>query len=121
MRSAWGGVTIDSRDPSTLARFWATLLGTPARPAGDDRPGWWRIGPLTEGGPVINFQPVPEAKEGKARLHLDVWVDDLDEAEQRALALGGTSTGQREVIAGRGTILIARDPEGHEFCLISAE
>jgi hypothetical protein len=27
--------------------------------------------------PFINFQPVPESKVGKVRLHLDVLVDDV--------------------------------------------
>ena len=120
MQTAWGGVTVDSRDPELLARFWSGPLSTKARPAGEDRPGWWRIGPLTPGGPTLNPQPVPEPKRAKARIHLDVWVDDLDQAETLVVALGGMSTGTREVLPGRGTILIAKDPEGHEFCLLGA-
>jgi len=118
---AWAGVTIDARQPARLASFWSALLGLPARPAGDDRPGWYRLGPAVPGGPVLNLQPVAEAKAGKVRIHLDLWVDDLDAAVTRAEALGAHALGAREVVAGRGTIAVMADPEGHEFCLISAD
>ena len=118
---AWAGVTIDSRDPARLAAFWSALLDRPAHPAGDDRPGWWRIEPAVAGGPVLNFQPVPEGHGEKAPVHLDLWVDDLPAATAKLEALGGSLTGAREVIPTRGTIVVARDPEGHELCLISAD
>lgn len=71
-------------------------------------------------GPVLNFQPVRENHVAKSPVHLDLWVDDLDDAVARAESLGGRSTGSREVVARRGTIAVMTDPEGHEFCLISA-
>jgi predicted enzyme related to lactoylglutathione lyase len=118
---AWAGVTIDCQDPERTARFWAGMLGAATRPAGAGREGWYRIGPVVPGGPVINFQPVGEAKAGKVRIHLDLWVDDLDRAIQRVEALGGGAPRSREVVPGRGTIAVATDPEGHELCLISTE
>jgi predicted enzyme related to lactoylglutathione lyase len=121
MTTAWGGVTIDCQDAAGTARFWATLLDVEAHPAGPDRAGWYRIAPLVDGGPVLNFQPVAEPKSGKARIHLDLWVDDLDSASHRVEDLGGRSTWERQVYAGRGTIIVASDPEGHEFCLVSRE
>jgi predicted enzyme related to lactoylglutathione lyase len=117
---AWAGVTIDCHDPERTARFWSALLDAAVRPAGPGREGWYRLGPLVPGGPVVNFQPVREAKVGKVRIHLDLWVDDLDAAERRVEGLGGTACRRREVVPGRGTISIVTDPEGHELCLISS-
>lgn len=119
--AAWAGVTVDCREPERTAEFWSALLDTPARPAGSDRPGWYRLGPLVAGGPVLNFQPVDEGHAGKVPIHLDLWVDDLDESVRRVVTLGGSDSGSREVIPGRGTIAVMTDPEGHEFCRISGD
>jgi predicted enzyme related to lactoylglutathione lyase len=118
---AWAGVTIDCQEPERTSRFWSALLDAVARPAGPGRDGWYRLGPMVSGGPVINFQPVREAKVGKVRIHLDLWVDDLDDAMRRVEALGGGSPRDRERVPGRGTIAVVTDPEGNEFCLISAD
>lgn len=118
---AWAGVTIDSAAPDRLAAFWSALLGVPSRPAGPGREGWYRLGPTVAGGPVLNFQPVGEAKAGKVRIHLDLWCDDLDAAVRRVGELGGRAPRGYEAVPGRGTIAVVADPEGHEFCLISAE
>ena len=116
---AWAGVTIDCLNPELLAEFWAALLDLPVRAGGPQREDWYRVGPGVTGGPVLNFQPVAEENEGKVRLHLDLWVDDLPGAVARVLALGGRSSGRVEVLE-RGTIAVMFDPEGHEFCVISA-
>jgi predicted enzyme related to lactoylglutathione lyase len=118
---AWAGVTIDCREPQRTATFWSALLNLPARAAGSDREGWFRLGPVVSGGPVINFQPVAETNVGKVRIHLDLWVDDLDAVARQVSALGGSPSRQREVVAGRGTVWVMTDPEGHEFCIISAD
>jgi predicted enzyme related to lactoylglutathione lyase len=118
---AWAGVTVDCRDPERVADFWGALLDAPARPAGAGREGWYRIGPVVVGGPVLNFQPVADGTVAKTPVHLDLWVDDLDGACRRVDALGGRAAGGRHVVAGRGTIAVMHDPEGHEFCLISRD
>ena len=116
---AWAAVTIDCVDPPRVAAFWSALLGVPAAPVGDDRPGWIRLGPAVAGGPVVNFQPVEEAKTGKDRIHLDLWVADLDLAIRRVVALGGAPAAELQVLE-RGTIAIMTDPEGNELCLLAA-
>src|SRR5256885_1054948 len=72
---AWGEVTIDCRDPERVAMFWSAVLGVAAESGSE---GWFHLGPTVRGGPRINIQPVPETKVGKARVHLDIWVDDID-------------------------------------------
>ena len=69
-------------------------------------------------GPFINFQPVPEPKMGKLRLHIDVLVGELEPGVERVVALGGTDTGMRDDLP-RGRIAVMVDPEGNEFCLLA--
>lgn len=68
------------------------------------------------GGPRINFQPVPEPTPGKARVHLDFQVRDLDAAIARVEELGGSFTGERHDY-DVGVVVVMADPEGTEFCL----
>ena len=63
------------------------------------------------------FQPVPEPKAGKVRIHLDVTVDNVDEAIEFVTALGGQPTGERHNYDD-GVVVVMADPEGHEFCLV---
>jgi predicted enzyme related to lactoylglutathione lyase len=111
----WAEVTIDCLDTKRVAEFWATLLDLPSRPHDD---GWFQLGPAIPGGPVINIQPVPEEKVGKARVHLDVWVDDLDAAIALVEQLGGRHTGEVHT-EPEGIDVVMTDPEGTEFCLVA--
>jgi predicted enzyme related to lactoylglutathione lyase len=106
-------VTVDCLDPALLADFWSALLGLERT---DMLPGWVRLGRRGVDVPVLNFQPVPERKEGKNRLHLDLVVDDVDAALDRVVALGGRATGERHEYDA-GTVVVLADPEGNEFCV----
>jgi predicted enzyme related to lactoylglutathione lyase len=108
------GLTVDCRDPVAVAGFWQALLGLPESEA---LPGWVRLGKRSATGPVLNFQPVPEGKSGKNRLHLDLTVDDVDDAVARVVALGGHETGERHEY-DEGTVVVLTDPEGNEFCVV---
>lgn len=107
-------VTVDCRDVDAVAGFWAAVFGVEIR---ESLPGWRRIGPLSSGGPVLTFQPVPEPKHGKARLHLDVQVADLAAAIATVLQLGGSDLGEVHVY-DEGTVVVMADIEGNEFCLV---
>jgi len=113
---AWGEVTLDCLEPERVAAFWGALLAAPSQSHG--QPGWLRIGPLVPGGPWINFQPVPEKKVGKARIHLDVWTDDLDAAVALVEQLGGRRLGEMGEDPDSVGFVMA-DPEGNEFCLVA--
>ena len=82
-----------------------------------DLPGWFRLGPVVAGGPVITFQPVAEEESDKARVHVDVWVDDLAAAVRLVENLGGSSCGEIRVYDA-GTVAVMPDAEGNEFCLV---
>jgi predicted enzyme related to lactoylglutathione lyase len=112
---AWAEVTIDCRDPARVAKFWSALLDVRAV---DDGNGWLHLVPATPGGPIVNFQPVPEEKSVKDRVHLDVWVDDFEAGIALAEELGARRVGAtQEPESGRAQIMA--DPEGHEFCLVA--
>jgi Glyoxalase-like domain len=45
-------------------------------------------------------------------MHLDIAVDDIEQAEEQALSLGA------ELLPGGGAAFrVYRDPSGHPFCL----
>lgn len=117
--AAWWAITIDCNDPRKVADFWSALFGCPVVEPGADRRGWLRLQPLGPNAPFINLQPVDDPKHGKVRLHLDVLVEDISSAVERVVELGGSDTGGREELP-RGRIAVMRDPEGNEFCLLSA-
>jgi predicted enzyme related to lactoylglutathione lyase len=110
----WSAVTVDCIEPRVVAQFWAALLG---RELSVPLPGWLRLG--TRGGaqPVITFQPVPEPKREKTRIHFDIAVDDIAQAVETVTQLGGRSLHQRHDY-DEGIVVVMADPEGNEFCLV---
>jgi len=82
-----GFVAIDTVDPSTLAPFWCGMLGVDVDTEIGE--GDFLLLTPTEEGLVVGFQRVPETKAGKNRVHLDLVVDDLDEATAEVEQLGG--------------------------------
>ncbi len=113
-----GGIVIDCRDPESLARFWAELLGTDqVEPLGDPV-HYVLIGTAEPRVPYISFQRVPEPKTQKTRVHLDLKVEDLEEATATVERLGG-SRGVDIQEYGYSWRTMA-DPEGNEFCMVPA-
>ncbi|QQM51709.1 VOC family protein [Rhodococcus pyridinivorans] len=138
-------ITFDCADPAALADFWADALGYELqKPPGnfvswDDALDAMGV-PLErrndasgivdpdEAGPRLFFQKVPEGKQAKNRMHLDVRAaPGLDGAErmaaleaeaERLVARGATRLERHDSAPpfGAGHIVMA-DPEGNEFCL----
>ena len=108
-------VTIDTADAPELGRFYSGLLGLDLTYEG---PEGVLIG--TEGHQVM-FQQVAELQRPRwpdpaypQQLHLDITVDDADEAERAALALGAHR------LPGDGeNWRVYADPHGHPFCLLT--
>ncbi|MGX7827087.1 VOC family protein [Actinokineospora sp. 24-640] len=88
MRARLDQVVLDCREPAVLARFWAGLLGGAVVDRGS---GWSHTDP--PGFPRLAFQPVPEPRPAKNRLHLDIEVDDIPAATATAATLGATAVG----------------------------
>ena len=107
-------VVIDAEDPAALAAWWAEVLGWATIEADDTGV---EIGAPDGTKPTLVFVPVPEAKAGKNRIHLDVNPAGCDQAEElfRLRSLGAVDA---DVGQGEETWHVLRDPEGNEFCLL---
>ncbi|MGH3762294.1 VOC family protein [Actinophytocola sp.] len=118
----FGSVVLDCPDPRALADFYARLLDWPPTKAGnddgaaDDGDGWATIeGP---GGAMIEFQragdyrrPTWPDSEVPQMFHLDLQVDDLEAAHERALEIGA------KLLDRQRSFRVYADPAGHPFCL----
>jgi hypothetical protein len=137
-------VTFDCADPDRLAHFWADLLGYQLDPPPEGCDSWeawlieqgipeseWNsasaVSDPEEHGPRIFFQRVPEPKDRKNRVHLDVNVGGpwgtpdeerraaVDAAVERAVGLGAKKVRLVEERGERHYVM--NDIEGNEFCL----
>lgn len=111
-------ITVDCTDWRPLVDFWSAATGfveDPDNPNEPDDPEGLLISPT---GLALVFIPVPEAKQGKNRLHLDlVPVDGTrDEEVERLQALGASVVADHRRGDGTGWVTMA-DPEGNEFCV----
>jgi predicted enzyme related to lactoylglutathione lyase len=114
MPASVGFLVIDAVDTQQLARFWCGMLGVEVIQVIAD--GQYVVLSPTTDGLTISFQAVPEDKNGKNRLHLDLAVTDLDAATAEAESLGGKwlEPGTTRDLGGYRWRAMA-DPEGNEF------
>lgn len=112
------GVVLGSPDAQALARFYHRLLGWPFVA---DEPGWAKLQP-PDGSTGLSFQDEPgyvrptwPAGPGDQQMmvHLDIRVDDLDEAGARAIAAGAALA----EFQPQEDVRVYLDPYGHPFCL----
>jgi predicted enzyme related to lactoylglutathione lyase len=107
---------VDANDVERLADFWSAVLGWERRTTDD--PGDAELVAPDGSLPTILFTQVPEPKQVKDRLHIDVSPSagsDQAAERERLLALGAV-----EVDIGQGDVswIVFADPEGNEFCLL---
>jgi catechol 2,3-dioxygenase-like lactoylglutathione lyase family enzyme len=110
-------VVLDARDPHALAEFYADVLGARIDTKEDN---WVTL--VDDTGRKLSFQTSPEHRpprfpdpSGSQQLHIDIRVDDVDEAQRKILALGATRVPDA---VEDNTFRVFRDPAGHTFCLI---
>ncbi len=112
-------VVLDCPDPRALAEFYRQLVGGEITYADDD---WVN---LRDGGNVLlSFQRAPDyqapdwpSAEHGQQFHIDVTVDDVDQAEQQVLAFGARRTEPQPGIDEDSNWRVYLDPVGHPFCL----
>ncbi|CAJ1500059.1 VOC family protein [[Mycobacterium] holstebronense] len=109
-------VTFDCADAGKLARFWSQLLARPVDEGASAEIA--SIGISAQTPPRLVFVQVPEAKQVKNRIHLDLVAADLAAAVERALELGAARLADHAEGGYRWTTLA--DPEGNEFDLVAA-
>jgi hypothetical protein len=119
MAIVFSGAVFDCADPALVADFWQRALGWSGRE--DGTRGEVVIHPAegeSQNGPSsFVFQPVPEGKRVKNRLHLDFFAAEQATEITRLEALGA-----RRVDVGRGddrSFVVLADVEGNEFCILS--
>ncbi len=112
-------VVIDCEKPSVLVEFWANVLGFEKEEWGDEN-GAVAFNPKDRQLRLL-FLPVPEKKQVKNRLHIDVETADstMESEVQRVQSLGATRIERKEIVrdtwSSEWTIML--DPEGNEFCI----
>ena len=137
-------VVIDCADPGALAEFWATALHYRVQEPPEGFATWeealvaWGV-PESEwnsrsaivdpdgAGSRVFFQRVPEPKQAKNRVHLDLHVGGglgvaIEERKARIAAeavrlIEVGASRQAEFDQEREYWLVMQDPEGNEFCL----
>ncbi len=113
-------VSIDSLDPSSLAAWWAEVLGWRITSDDGDEVVLEPPAGSREDGvmPDIVFIRAPDGHVVKNRVHLDVRPSDQVAEVERLIALGAThlDIGQPSDC----TWVVLGDPEGNEFCVLRA-
>lgn len=118
-KTQWWGVQLDAPDGRELAHFYARLLGWQIFNENDSGAA---VAPSEDAGYNLAFEteehyvrPVWPTEEGKPQMmmHLDVEVDDLEEAVAYAVSVGAEVAAYQP----QETVRVMLDPAGHPFCL----
>ena len=105
-------VMIDCHDPESLFGFWSELTGIEVA----QRYEGFIFGTKVPGNHIrLAFQRVPEDKQVKNRLHLDLAHADPEGFITHIESLGGSRLEDHQVGDFHWTVLA--DPEGNEFCV----
>ena len=115
--------SFDSRDAYAQSVFWGQVLGFTGDPEQPDAPGdeeCLLVSP--DGTQRLLFIEVPEPKQVKNRLHLDLVPAEgtRDQELARLLGLGARTVADLRVPDGSGWVVLA-DPEGNEFCILRSD
>jgi len=108
------GLVLDCGDPSVLAAFWSEALGyTNLGEVGS----YVLLLDPDDKGPKLLLQGVPEAKQVKNRMHLDIDAVDIEAEATRLEGLGATRVAGAPVHEHDTSWILMADPEGNEFCV----
>jgi hypothetical protein len=130
MTLRWYTIVVDCNDVAAQAEWWRETLGwqkvyeaedevviIPAHVTEDVA----RSTPWRELAPGLVFVPVPEGKTVKNRLHIDLAPHTTDDREGEIARL--IERGASMIDVGQeseATWCVLADPEGNEFCVLSA-
>lgn len=110
-------IVFDAADLAAESAFWAGLLGGMVVTDDDWHDivvdGEWRMG--------IQLAPDhvrPEWPGGvQQQIHLDLHVDDMADAHEKAMSLGATLLQPAKDLGAPRGFQVYADPAGHPFCL----
>ena len=115
--------TFNALDAYQQSVWWAELLGYHEDPEDPNLPGHEEcmISSADDSHRIL-FIDVPDAKQARNRVHLDLQAVDRrrDEEVERVLALGATLVDDLRKPDGTGWAVLA-DPEGNEFCVLRSD
>jgi predicted enzyme related to lactoylglutathione lyase len=108
-------LTLDCADPDRLALFWSEALRYQAVASVDN----FRVLAPAPGmaGPKFILQGVPEPRTVKNRMHIDIWVADIESEAARLEALGAKHLQEKPFDEHGFRWFQLADPEGNEFCV----
>ncbi|MFF5790670.1 VOC family protein [Paeniglutamicibacter sp. NPDC012692] len=115
--------TFDSLDAFAQSVFWGAVLGYREDPKDPNEVGDEECMIFSEDGTSrLLFIEVPDAKQIKNRVHLDLKPAEgtRDQELDRLLALGALEVADRRRADGSGWVVLA-DPEGNEFCILRSD
>jgi catechol 2,3-dioxygenase-like lactoylglutathione lyase family enzyme len=115
--------SFDSLDAYAMSVFWGAVLGFAEHPEDPNEPGDEECMIFSANGAQrLLFIEVPDAKQVKNRLHLDLKpAEGTREQElERLLGLGAHAVADRRRPDGSGWVVLA-DPEGNEFCILRSD
>ena len=115
--------TFDSLDARAMALFWGEVLGFAEDPDDPNEPGDEECMIFSaDGTQRLLFIEVPDAKQVKNRVHLDLKPAEgtRDQELERLLALGARKVADLRRPDGTGWVVLA-DPEGNEFCILRSD
>ncbi|WP_053387700.1 VOC family protein [Leucobacter japonicus] len=105
----------DCPEPAALAEFYQRIFGGTVVADGDD----WVDLEIHGLATTLAFQESPgyvppnwPGDDGAQQAHLDIRVDNLDEAHRALLEIGARFAADHE------TFRVYRDPVGHLFCTV---
>ncbi len=130
MSIRWHSVVVDCDDIAAQSRWWAAALDWRKVYESEDEVvlvpphalASEREIPLFERGPGLVFVPVPEGKTVKNRLHIDLAppANGDQAAEVRRLEALGARRVDVGQDSGTASWVVMADPEGNEFCVLTA-
>lgn len=116
MTSRIGNIAFDCTDALKVAAFWSAVIDRPLDPGAS--PDFASIGGADpeRHEPAWYFEKVPESKQAKNRMHLDL-VDPDPAAVENLVELGATVVAKHEIRGACHRWTVMQDPEGNEFCI----
>jgi predicted enzyme related to lactoylglutathione lyase len=111
--------TLDCSDPERLAPFWAQALHYRANPY---HTPYLTLTDPSGKSPGLILQKVPEPKRGKNRMHLDLFLGDIETEARRMQSLGARRLSAEPLTGTTGDRwIVMADPEGNEFCVCEGD
>jgi predicted enzyme related to lactoylglutathione lyase len=112
--------SFDAVDSYSQSLFWAQVLGYAEDPDDPNLPGHEECLIMApDRSQMLLFIRVPDAKQVKNRVHLDIRPVDCSREEEveRVVGLGARLYEDHRRPDGSGWITLT-DPEGNEFCIL---